>query len=270
MAYPDDNLSDKLSLITASTVPTALTGISAGQDVLVANFAGLKELVENLQAVATVLKDQKFYVPVGSIMPFAGASTEAPMGWLLCAGLTGTAVTSSAYPDLFNVLTAGGTVYPHGGSGSTTYTPDLRGRTIAGLDNMGGTDAARLNWSNTLGTAGGEQTHLIAANELAKHNHYSSGNTGGQSNDHSHYFNDTYTVNNSNGPQLGTGTTYTRWTFNTATTGNNTGGVSADHSHTFGAFSNGFVYNTSNEDTGTQTAANNMQPTILLNYLIKC
>lgn len=79
--------------------------------------------------------------PTGVVLPFAGAS--APTGWLLCAGQ---AVSRTTYSDLFAVISTA-----HGaGDGSTTFNlPDYRGRTPAGLDNMGGTAANRLQVSLT-------------------------------------------------------------------------------------------------------------------------
>lgn len=88
-------------------------------------------------------------IPVGGVQAFAGSS--APTGWLLCYGQ---AVSRTTYAALYAVI---GTTYGTG-NGSTTFNlPDLRGRTVAGLDNMGGTDAGRLDMANTLGTAGGNQ-----------------------------------------------------------------------------------------------------------------
>lgn len=43
----------------------------------------------------------------------------------------------------------------YGGTGINSFQlPDLRGRVPAGLDNIGGTDAGRLTWQNQLGTVG--------------------------------------------------------------------------------------------------------------------
>ena len=73
-------------------------------------------------------------VPAGAVMPFAGST--APAGWLLCFGQ---AVSRSQYGELFAVL---GTSYGVG-DGSTTFNlPDLRGRVVAGVDNMGGSAAS--------------------------------------------------------------------------------------------------------------------------------
>ena len=106
-------------------------------------------------------------LPTGSVTAFAGPS--APSGWLLCYGQ---AVSRTTYAALFTAI---GTAYGTG-DGSTTFNlPDLRGRTVAGLDNMGGSDAARLDWANTLGTAGGAHAHQLTTSEMPSHTHTVSG-----------------------------------------------------------------------------------------------
>lgn len=95
-------------------------------------------------------------VPAGAILPFAGGS--APQGWLLCAGQT---VNRFIYSDLFAAI---GTTYG-AGDGTTTFAlPDLRGRTVFGLDNMNGTDAGRLSVANNRGDTGGAQTKSGSTN----------------------------------------------------------------------------------------------------------
>lgn len=104
-------------------------------------------------------------LPAGSVTTYAGSTP--PNGWLLC---NGQAVSRTAYAALYTAI---GTTYG-AGDGSTTFNvPDLRGRVPAGLDNMGGSDAGRLDWANTLGTAGGAQTHTLTAAEsgLPAHSH---------------------------------------------------------------------------------------------------
>lgn len=100
----------------------------------------------------------------GMLMPYAGAT--APTGWLLCYGQ---AVSRTTYADLFSVV---GTTYG-AGDGSTTFNlPDLRGRAIAGKDDMGGTSANRLTNQtgglngDTLGDTGGSETHTLSLTEL--------------------------------------------------------------------------------------------------------
>lgn len=68
---------------------------------------------------------------------------------------------------------------PYGwGDNSTTFNvPDLRGRTTAGRDNMGGTAANRLTTAGSgiagvnLGDAGGTQTHTLTTTEIPSHLH---------------------------------------------------------------------------------------------------
>ena len=88
----------------------------------------------------------------GEIKAFAGATV--PKGYLLCFGQ---AISRTAYAGLFAVL---GTTYG-AGDGSTTFNlPDLRGLVVAGKDDMGGSSAGRLSSqlaSTTLGASGGAQ-----------------------------------------------------------------------------------------------------------------
>jgi microcystin-dependent protein len=91
--------------------------------------------------------------PSGLISPFAGVNQ--PAGWLFCFGQTLNAVTSPQFQSLYNSI---GNAY--GGTNNSNFVvPDLRGRTSAGKDNMGGTAASRLTNINgqVLGAAGGDQ-----------------------------------------------------------------------------------------------------------------
>jgi microcystin-dependent protein len=106
------------------------------------------------------------FLPIGTVLPYAGSA--APAGWLLCYGQN---VSRTTYAALFRVLS---TTFG-AGDGSTTFgVPDLRGRFVAGLDNMGGSAANRLTNAETggldgsaLGNTGGEQGHTITAAESA-------------------------------------------------------------------------------------------------------
>lgn len=77
----------------------------------------------------------------------------------------GQAVSRTTYASLFSII---GTTYG-AGDGSTTFNlPDLRGRVMLGMDNLGGTAAGRITSasvgganSTTLGGTGGAETHSL-------------------------------------------------------------------------------------------------------------
>ncbi len=79
------------------------------------------------------------YAPVGMIIPFAGS--DAPNTFFICAG---SYLDTTEYADLFSVIG-----YTYGGSGDNFKLPDLRGKTIVGLN---ATDAD----FNQLGETGGK------------------------------------------------------------------------------------------------------------------
>lgn len=110
-------------------------------------------------------------MPTGAIIPFAGST--APTGWLLCDGGS-TGVFRTTYAALFAVI---GTTYGSGDGSTTFNVPDLRGRVVAGKDNMGGVAANRLSASvsgvtgTTLGASGGSQSLTSHNHTQNSHNH---------------------------------------------------------------------------------------------------
>jgi microcystin-dependent protein len=158
-------------------------------------------------------------MPTASLMPYAGSA--APTGYLLCDGA---AISRTTYSSLFGII---GLTYGVG-DGSTTFNiPDLRGRVIAGQDDMGGTSANRLTNQtggvdgDNLGATGGAETHTLSTAEMPSHNH---------------------TYNNSNNPSV--------------QAAGGSGLAGGNQSANTG-------------DTGGDQAHNNVQPTIILNYIIK-
>lgn len=75
-------------------------------------------------------------LPKGTIIPYAGVAL--PAGWLLCDGTQKT--ITGTYQNLYNALTSSGTVFPYGGNtngsgavGTSHFRlPDLNGRLIVG------------------------------------------------------------------------------------------------------------------------------------------
>lgn len=88
-------------------------------------------------AIAAALASLGSGIPAGTIAPYAGST--APTGWLLAYGQAVSRTGNTA--GLFAAI---GTQYG-AGDGSTTFNlPDLRGRVLAGKDDMGGTAAGRM------------------------------------------------------------------------------------------------------------------------------
>lgn len=98
---------------------------------------------------------------VGSLVLYHGSTLPVGYEWP-----NGQTLSSSAnYPDYFAQ------------NGSSLVTPDMRGRAIFGLDNMGGSAAGRItvaggNFDGTvLDNSGGLQNHLLLSGEMPSHQH---------------------------------------------------------------------------------------------------
>lgn len=163
----------------------------------------------------------------------------------------GQAISRTTYAALFALV---GTTFG-GGDGSTTFNlPDLRGRVTARLDNMGGTTANRLvtgalaSMRHSVGGAGGEDAHILTMSELPSHTH--TGTTGNDTPDHSHGYNVASVAAN----QLSGGS----FPAATAISGTSTGGASTRHVHPF-----------TTDASGGGGVHNNVQPTILCNYILR-
>lgn len=177
------------------------------------------------------------FVPAGLMAPYPGAT--APTGWLLCFGQ---AVSRTTYSALFAILS---TTYGSG-DGSTTFNlPDLRGRVIAGQDDMGGTSANRLTGltggvdGDVLGGTGGAESHTLTEAQMPAHKH---------------------------GSGVLHKTSIDAGVYGMTTT-DVPGEASQAHDSGFGSTSNSSHPWT--QTVGSGSAHNNVQPTIILNYIIK-
>jgi microcystin-dependent protein len=81
-------------------------------------------------------------VPTGTIMPYAGGSNTVPAGWLLCDGSNRNA-SNTTFSALFAVI---GKTYGVGdGTGLGFQLPDLRGRTVVGAGQGSGLTTRTLS-----------------------------------------------------------------------------------------------------------------------------
>jgi microcystin-dependent protein len=142
-----------------------------GTPVARVNQTGISGLAPASVALVNMAEDAMLkLVPSGVMVPYAGVTQ--PAGWLFCYGQL---VSRTTYASLFAAL---GTTYGVGDGTTTFALPDMRGRTAFGLDNMGGTDAARLSSANTLGQGGGGEkkntttdAHILTTAEMPAHYH---------------------------------------------------------------------------------------------------
>ena len=198
--------------------------------------------------------------PSGVVKAYAGSA--APSGYLLCSG---TAVSRTTFAALFAVIS---TTYGVG-DGSTTFNlPDLRGRVPAGLDNMGGTTAGRLTsntitgGATTLGNSNGNtgiEQNILAIGQLPAHQHP----VFLKDNQHSH---------DMGGAPNTAGASAVSFASNSG--GSTISGASqVANKNNSSNITIGSVNGTANDNqtanTGSGNPVNNVQPTIILNWIIK-
>ena len=181
-------------------------------------------------------------VPAGTIL--VTARTAAPTGYVLCYGQ---ALNTFTYKDLHAAITNtyGGTAYNAGvtdqsGVSTTFNVPDLRGRVVAGQDDMGGSSGNRLTNQtggldgDTLGATGGSETHTLTEAQLPAHTH-------------------------------GPGTL--KFKMSDQANGSSNRARNRSDAVDLNQFDNTLTGATGS--TGSDAAHNNVQPTIILNYMIK-
>lgn len=208
---------------------------SSGSD-----FLRLARRVKELEASAAM------NVP-GVVAMWAGS--EPPAGWLICDG---SEVSRSVCAALFSAI---GTTYGSG-NGSTTFNlPNLKGRVAVGLN---GTDAA----FDALGETGGEKVHALTTAEMPTHSHTQDMHTHTQ-NAHAH------SITNGSTDVYGfarMSANSTAWLYNAD---KGTPRIKESYDSIANATATNQYTTATNQNAGGSYAHNNLQPYIVLNYIIK-
>lgn len=170
-----------------------------------------------------------FLLPAGVMMMYGG--TSVPTGWLFCDG---SVVSQTTYSALFAAV---GTAFDTGGEGAGNFRlPDMRRRAAVGA---GGTGSVTLG--NAVGNSGGAETVTLSITEIPSHNH--GGSTGSSTINVDYYTSNPTTQNQ---PTLSTNVS----SLTTRTL------LGSAHTHTISS-------------EGGGGAHNNIQPSLVVNYIIK-
>lgn len=231
LTYINAGMTLRDDVVTASSLADAIVATANIIDANVTTDKIADASITSAKIADGAISGSKFAdgVALAEGMVMPYAGSTAPSGWLMCYGQ---AVSRTTYSALYAIC---GTTYG-AGDGSTTFNvPDLRGRVVAGWDSMGGTSANRLtNQSggingDGIGNTGGTELQALTVAQLPAHTHGAG----------------SYTVNGA--------------------TGSGGGGLNGSGSVDPTSFS---VSGTSGS-TGSGDGHNNVQPTMILNYIIK-
>ena len=219
-------------IVKSTTTTGALSIAVSGTDYSAGTSAlstGIVKSTTTTGALSIAVSGTDYQPPLPSGVMFPYGGSSAPSGWLLCDG---SAVSRTTYAALFTAISTSFGV----GDGSTTFNlPNTARRTIVGA---GGTGTATL--ANTVGSTGGSETHTLSTAELAVHSHGVTDPT------HSH----NYYLPNSDTAGAGVAV-----------------GVSSDGSASTATTSSSTGVSINNAGSGS--AHNNMQPSLVTNFIIK-
>ena len=194
-------------------------------------------------------------VPIGSIQAYAGANP--PGNWLICAGQ---AVSRTKYQKLFSVI---GTTYGEGDGETTFNLPNLQGRVAIGRSE-----------DYELGANGGEEAHLLTAAQSGTQEHLhtyskSATTTGSHTLTTSEIPSHQHKITLVNQGSLDYGINFT---YGTTAKGGMFGGGYSESVGGGSGHTHGITLTSTNTGTSSSDASeahNNMQPYLVINYIIK-
>jgi microcystin-dependent protein len=248
---------------------------------------------------------ENYYIPPSTIFPYAGTAVggTAPAGWLFCDG---SSVGTSTYPNLFSAI---GYSYGGSGASFTLPDLRGRviaGRDIDNGSGYSGRLSTMSNQGSVVAAAGGSQTHTLGTAELPTHSHSGtvssgatnlsgghthSGNVDSTNTDHTHILGNVYNAENDNWANVfrrRTPTAESGLALTNATSGTSTIRINAvnygmtisnmnvnqNHTHSYttnesGAHTHTITGNVNTNSVGGSSSHNNIQPTMVMNYIIK-
>jgi microcystin-dependent protein len=234
-------MADQGAALTGLTNKLALNAASG--DLYYTNSSGVP--VQITQGSSITSPTSSAALPTGGVMPFAG--TAAPTGWLLADG---SAVDRTVYAALFGVI---GTIYGTGDGLTTFNVPNMSGRVAVGVGSY--IDPVSGTITRSLAQVAGAEKHVLVEAELAAHTH--------TQNAHNHGITDPGHFHTTTIEASGINTTNISF----AASGGNFSTSVNTNSKTTGVTVNNAT--ATNNNTGADTAHNNMQPYLGLNYIIK-
>ncbi len=181
-------------------------------------------------------------LPAGTIVQWPRAT--APANWLLADG---SAVSRTTYASLFAAI---GVQYGSGDGTTTFNLPNLKGKVAVGLDSS-------QTEFDTLGETGGAKTHTLTASEIPSHTHTISSDG---AHTHTTQIQIWQSSNEAGGFGLNGSSSFLNRPAVFSTSASGQWGSNSAGSHSHGGATG---------SAGSGTAHNNLQPYIVLNYIIK-
>ena len=152
-----DLVDDLAALTAADGVHGALTAAHGATGAVVGTTNVQTLTNKTLSAPVVTAPPSNIHNPIGTLLIWAGDVT-APTGYLIADGAL---VSRTTYSALFAVI---GTMHGEGDGFTTFNLPSLSGRVIVGFD-------ATQTEFDAMGETGGAKTHILSAAEMPSHTH---------------------------------------------------------------------------------------------------